>query len=438
MAMQLRVGVPFRRLSLAYDAARQIATIERRRTSGFVVLEALDTPIRVIFRPLAPALLPARVDGCLAADLDGLCSEFGPIEVLTHRGDQDVERSAWTGERDGARIIARNGDSDTAWMMFARGPRGSAVELLDELGDLAASVRREQGRKVPWVLEATVHGGVDGRSIIADLATRPFAIDTHLHELRIVPDPERPALVKLLQGPQLAMFTRVLVDGVTRAGTCAVPARASVIVQLPRIELPCAPTAHAHVLLNGHSPADEPVHAIAGLASLAPVLSMRAPVGPQWSRLHGPDEVSIHRLSASLDDGELTCAERGAYDFDLPMFGDSDSLDAYPAFGQPIHAPCSGKVVYVDDHLPDQLPGVRDLQHPRGNEIRLRRDDGLIVVLAHLQQHSAVVRVGQRVEAGQRLAAVGNTGDSAAPHLHVHVADTGAPLANGRIVRWMD
>ena len=42
---------------------------------------------------------------------------------------------------------------------------------------------------------------------------------------------------------------------------------------------------------------------------------------------------------------------------------------------------------------------------------------------AHLRQGSVAVRTGQRVEAGDLLGEIGNSGSSTEPHLHFHVAD---------------
>jgi murein DD-endopeptidase MepM/ murein hydrolase activator NlpD len=46
--------------------------------------------------------------------------------------------------------------------------------------------------------------------------------------------------------------------------------------------------------------------------------------------------------------------------------------------------------------------------------------------MAHLEQGSVRVRVGDAVRRGQPLAAVGNNGHSSQPHLHLQVQDTPA------------
>ena len=48
----------------------------------------------------------------------------------------------------------------------------------------------------------------------------------------------------------------------------------------------------------------------------------------------------------------------------------------------------------------------------------------VVVALCHLQQGSAEVTVGQRVESGQSIGRCGNSGNSTEPHLHLHAVDS--------------
>ena len=59
-----------------------------------------------------------------------------------------------------------------------------------------------------------------------------------------------------------------------------------------------------------------------------------------------------------------------------------------------------------------------------GNRIVVKHDEGTYAAYAHLQQGSAKVATGQRVEAGQVIAEVGNTGNTTQPHLHIQLMDT--------------
>ncbi|MBI1968947.1 M23 family metallopeptidase [Candidatus Woesearchaeota archaeon] len=53
-----------------------------------------------------------------------------------------------------------------------------------------------------------------------------------------------------------------------------------------------------------------------------------------------------------------------------------------------------------------------------GNAIGILHDDGTFANYGHLQQGGSFVKVGQRVEPGQKIGMSGNTGLSSAPHLH--------------------
>lgn len=96
-----------------------------------------------------------------------------------------------------------------------------------------------------------------------------------------------------------------------------------------------------------------------------------------------------------------------------------DRLSAYEIYGEPVYSPLTGTVVDTADHVLDLTPGERMPEHPAGNHVWLRRDS-LYVVLAHLKAGSVQVTPGERVRLGEHLAAVGNSGNTTEPHLHVH------------------
>lgn len=64
-----------------------------------------------------------------------------------------------------------------------------------------------------------------------------------------------------------------------------------------------------------------------------------------------------------------------------------------------------------------------------GNHVVVDHGDGVWSAYAHLRRGSASVRAGDRVHAGQRLAEVGNTGNTSEPHLHFQLMD--APHVTG-------
>jgi murein DD-endopeptidase MepM/ murein hydrolase activator NlpD len=72
------------------------------------------------------------------------------------------------------------------------------------------------------------------------------------------------------------------------------------------------------------------------------------------------------------------------------------------------------------DDLPVGLPGEAGRKAPLGNTVLLHCASDITVVLAHLKPHSVRVAAGDVVEVGRELGAVGNSGNTSEPHLHLH------------------
>ncbi|MFA9430024.1 M23 family metallopeptidase [Egicoccus sp. AB-alg2] len=116
------------------------------------------------------------------------------------------------------------------------------------------------------------------------------------------------------------------------------------------------------------------------------------------------------------------------------------------AFGQPIVAPASGRVVAAHDgetdHAARRSPPSRvsyaltQAARARAGAAALAGNHVIVeleqqrshVVLAHLRAGSLRVDVGARVVAGQQLAACGNSGNSTQPHVHIQVMDAADPF----------
>jgi murein DD-endopeptidase MepM/ murein hydrolase activator NlpD len=93
------------------------------------------------------------------------------------------------------------------------------------------------------------------------------------------------------------------------------------------------------------------------------------------------------------------------------------AIDLAADEGTPVLAARDGVVMQVEDDF--EGAGL-DLEKfaSRANHVRVLHADGTMAVYAHLQPESVTLAPGQRVRAGQRLGASGNTGFSTGPHLH--------------------
>jgi Peptidase family M23 len=98
--------------------------------------------------------------------------------------------------------------------------------------------------------------------------------------------------------------------------------------------------------------------------------------------------------------------------------------DAYDIYGVPVYAPCSGVVLIALDGLPDMQPPQMDREHMAGNHVLLRCKNA-DVLLGHLKPGSLSVAVGNQLAIGDRVANVGNTGNTGEPHLHIHAQQRG-------------
>lgn len=85
-----------------------------------------------------------------------------------------------------------------------------------------------------------------------------------------------------------------------------------------------------------------------------------------------------------------------------------DGIDIPAPIGTPILAVDTGVVIYSDN-------GIRGY----GNMIVLAHGDDLFTVYAHNKKNK--VKKGERVDRGQKIAEIGNTGRSTGPHLHFEI-----------------
>jgi len=97
-----------------------------------------------------------------------------------------------------------------------------------------------------------------------------------------------------------------------------------------------------------------------------------------------------------------------------------EGLDISAPTGTPVYAPADGIVTYV---------GMRN---GYGLTIEIKHGDRYITRYAHLSE--SLVRVGQRVQRGDMIARVGNSGRSTGSHLHYEVLKDGVPVNPKRFI----
>jgi Peptidase family M23 len=101
---------------------------------------------------------------------------------------------------------------------------------------------------------------------------------------------------------------------------------------------------------------------------------------------------------------------------------------AYLIYGEPIFAPCDGKIITAVDGFPDMKILEIDSVNRSGNHVILRCGSADIL-LAHFRPQSLSVQTGMAIKVGDRIAEVGNSGASDEPHLHIHAQLPGSSTA---------
>jgi len=120
----------------------------------------------------------------------------------------------------------------------------------------------------------------------------------------------------------------------------------------------------------------------------------------------------------------------------------SEPPESFVGFGQPVHAPARGVVVWAHDGVPDggarraplvalgfaltQAQRVRaGVEAVAGNHVVVELDGGAgYLWIVHLRRGSVRVEPGTVLAVGDQLGEVGNSGNTTEPHVHLHVASS--------------
>src|SRR5215213_4379333 len=107
--------------------------------------------------------------------------------------------------------------------------------------------------------------------------------------------------------------------------------------------------------------------------------------------------------------------------------GEGARIEDWYGWGLPVRAAGEGVVVAVRDDMPDNALGSEDWPRKRLSEDEMGSDGNYVLIdhgggemssASHLRRGSARVKKGDRVQAGQVIAQIGNSGATPVPHLH--------------------
>lgn len=196
----------------------------------------------------------------------------------------------------------------------------------------------------------------------------------------------------------------------------------------------------ASITLRSAAGVDEVTRLDVPVLAYEPVV-LGAPVaGKGWVAFNAISNTSGHRRAVPPLP-ELHVPERYAIDFIVAddagaLASDPKRLESWFCYGKPLLAVGNGTIAQVSDGAVDQPlgqglePASITPETIAGNMVLLQLDGGGYVLYAHIAPGAVKVKVGDHVAKGDVLGLLGNSGNSTAPHLHIHVADRPDALAS--------
>jgi hypothetical protein len=173
----------------------------------------------------------------------------------------------------------------------------------------------------------------------------------------------------------------------------------------------------ARLLVREHWFADHVEHPA---VDYLPITRLHAPFEGEWTVSQGGPTRATNKHHGSR-------AQRWAYDIvvkkdgrNRPPGSSKTKNQAYYCYGKWLVAPAAGTVVRIENGVKENVPGKRGTAG--GNGLVIDHGFGEFSSMWHMIPGSVQVKVGDRVEAGQRVGRAGNSGRSTGPHLHYHLS----------------
>jgi hypothetical protein len=178
-----------------------------------------------------------------------------------------------------------------------------------------------------------------------------------------------------------------------------------------------------------------------------------APIsGRRWWNANGCCDRTLHRsVTLAVDGVRVVKPETFAIDWVQlrrvtvdgrrvyrTFKGDGTRNEQYFAHGAPVRSATDGRVVSVRDDMPEETPNQPPVHVHRpadfaGNRVVVRIRAGVYAQYAHLIPGTIHLRVGDRVEPGEFIGELGNSGNSTQPHLHFGLTDAPDALTSNSL-----
>lgn len=155
----------------------------------------------------------------------------------------------------------------------------------------------------------------------------------------------------------------------------------------------------------------------------------------RFAPLSGGGGGAVSSMGGCVVPGQMT--DSGGYIWPVPSsknitskFGprwgkNHNGLDIGAPIGTEVVASRSGEVIKVNDSCPTQGGYGSRCGGGFGNYVYLKHSDGFVSIYPHMKQGSVTPKVGDKINSGQKVGEIGNSGSSTGPHLHFEIRDSG-------------
>ncbi len=184
---------------------------------------------------------------------------------------------------------------------------------------------------------------------------------------------------------------------------------------------------------------------------------LRLPVEGRVLVVDGNDFYAHHRRVPLTDPVPMQFgieANSARYAYDLSVVRDGELYDGFGeeneewfGFGATLVAPGAGRIVEIQNDVPDNRPWIPELDYARalddlrffyGNYVVIDHLNGEFSYLMHMKEGSIRVKPGQIVEQEEELGQLGNSGDSYLPHLHYQLQTGRSSSSEGLPIYFRD
>lgn len=150
--------------------------------------------------------------------------------------------------------------------------------------------------------------------------------------------------------------------------------------------------------------------------------NFQLPFSGKWFVMQGGDSINVnHHMTNPSQLYGIDFIKIGGVTQRELFQTDGKSVEDYYSWAQEVLSPAEGVVIDTNNSVLDNPIGQTDASHPAGNYIILETSEKNYIVLAHFKKDSIVVKKGDVVKINQLLGLCGNSGNTSAPHIHMHL-----------------